>query len=47
MAPFGKLDWKASNNGEINSTPFLAGLKITGFPIIKAGINNEKVSFKG
>ena len=36
-----------SLHGEINKTPCLAGLKITGFPIINAGISNEKVSFNG
>ena len=47
IAPFGKLLLKASNKGDINKTPSLAGLKITGFPIINAGISKEKVSFKG
>ena len=47
IAPAGKLLLNASNKGEINKTPCLAGLKITGFPIINAGISNEKVSFKG
>jgi hypothetical protein len=28
-----------------DKTPCLAGLKITGLPIIKAGISNVKVSF--
>ena len=36
-----------SNKGDINKTPCFAGLKITGFPIINAGINKEKVSFNG
>ena len=44
---FGKLSLKASNNGDINSTPNLAGLKMAVFPMINAGINKQKASFKG
>jgi hypothetical protein len=47
MTPFGKLLLKASNKGDNNKTPCFAGLKITGFPMIKAGISKEKVSFNG
>ncbi len=45
--PFGKQSLKISTNGDINKTPCFAGLKTTVFPIIKAGINKAKVSFKG
>ena len=45
--PGGKCFLKASNKGVISKTPCLAGLKITVFPIISAGINKQKVSFKG
>jgi hypothetical protein len=44
---FWKTTSKASNNGDSNKTPCLAGLKITGLPIIKAGISNVKFHLMG
>ena len=45
--PFGKLVWKASSKGVINSTPCFAGLNMVVLPIIMAGIKSANVSFKG
>ena len=45
--PGGKHSWKASRRGVIRSTPCFAGLNMAVLPITMAGINKQKVSFKG
>ena len=54
LASYGHIRDLPSKNGSVDPEnkfkmlwPCFAGLKTTVFPIIKAGINKAKVSFKG